>query len=297
MQTKVVIGTWPLSGDFGEIPLRQVEATLINCLKNELFEYDTAPNYGRGFMEHCLGKILPTDDRIKINTKVGNSAYDGKSFALDHIARSFQQSLRRLRRDHINVLFLHNPRHDLEQPDEVVQWMQSLKKSGVIKYMGLSAAKGFIYEPSFIEAFDVIQSDANLLYLKEMREYEKFNAVFMARSPLATGILSGKLTSNTVFPNGDHRSAWLTGERLESLVKRCHTLSTISDLSLPSLARRFLLSQPSIQKVIFGVKSVGHVADLITDLDAPMLDADLQRSLIALHDQDFGLHDETHLGF
>jgi aryl-alcohol dehydrogenase-like predicted oxidoreductase len=142
-RNKIVVGTWPLSGDFGKISLCRVEKIIHFCLENHLVEYDTAPNYGNGFIEYCLGRIVPKDCKVKINTKVGNPAFGAKSFCVNSLSKSFEESLSRLRRENINILFLHNPRQDLAEPGVVIRWMRRLKETGRIRYMGLSIARSF----------------------------------------------------------------------------------------------------------------------------------------------------------
>lgn len=295
---KVVIGTWPLSGDFGDVSLSQIEKSIQLCLDLDFREFDTAPSYGNGFIEHCLGRIIANRNDIVINTKVGNLPFRGKDFSCDALETSLNESLKRLRIDKIGTLFLHNPRSDLKEPQKVIDWMQNKKEEGIISFMGLSVAKNFDYDPQFIQAFDVIQNDANLLYLKGMRKIKKYQGIkFVARSPLASGILSGKLSANSTFSNRDHRSSWLKGERLNSLVKRCNIISKTTDIPLSSLAKRFLLNQPDISQVIFGVKSPDHVLEIDVDVKAPPIDQKLTDQLIKLHDEDFSLVNEEKLGY
>ena len=119
----------------------------------------------------------------------------------------------------------------------------------------------------------------------------------MARSPLASGLLSGKISESTVFQKDDHRSGWLKGERLVSLLKRIRCLEKLSGLPLPNLARRFLLNYPSIDSVIFGVKSANHVDDIFHDLSSRKLDNNIIDQLFDLYSNDFGLINEKHLGY
>ena len=65
---KIVIGTWGLSGDYGNVSLRTIQEVLEYCYAAGIKEYDTAPSYGNGFAEFCLGNIFKDKD-ILINTK------------------------------------------------------------------------------------------------------------------------------------------------------------------------------------------------------------------------------------
>jgi len=103
---KIIIGTWGLSGDFGNISLSNIEELLNYAYHCGIKEFDTAPSYGNGFMEFCLGKFFYNFPDIKINTKVGNLPFYGKTFELDNIKRSVGESVGRLNGLKINILFL-----------------------------------------------------------------------------------------------------------------------------------------------------------------------------------------------
>ena len=93
MKSKIIIGTWPLSGDYGNIDLNQIQQSLEFCYENGLKEFDTAPNYGNGFMEFCLGKVFQQNPNVQINTKVGNLPFGGKNFDVEALKKSFNESL------------------------------------------------------------------------------------------------------------------------------------------------------------------------------------------------------------
>ena len=196
--SKVVIGTWPLSGDFGPVGLKKIHEVLEHCYNIGFKEYDTAPNYGNGFMEFCLNKVFHDKPDVKINTKIGNIPFHGKSFDLNDLKRSFEQSLKRLSGLAINVLFLHNPRNEVDDFNPLVDFMNEMKLQGKIKYLGVSRARDFIYDRVLnLNHFDVIQDDMNLLY--RPNNFAPNKKFFMARSPLASGILSGKMKFDTAF--------------------------------------------------------------------------------------------------
>ena len=291
-----VIGTWPLSGDFGHVELRAVLETLERCDAAGLRTFDTAPNYGDGFMEALLGRVFAGRPEVRFQTKCGNRPFLGKSFALDDLKSSLEQSLERLGRESLDTLYLHNPRQ-LEDWEPVLGWLDSLKASGVIESAGLSAAKGFAYPDAVFDRFDVIQDDANLLYQDALRTRPREGVRFAARCPLASGILSGRLTPETTFPAGDHRAGWLKGERLASLVARVRAIKAIDSRPVATTARAFLLTHPRIDSVIFGVKRPEHVDDLVAELKAPTLEDEVRVKLEQAYEEDFGLVNQRHLGY
>lgn len=292
---KVVIGTWPLSGDYGKVDLKIIQKNLEYCYHNNLKEFDTAPSYGNGFIEFCIGKVLGGKDDILINTKIGNMPFKGKSFKLEDLKLSFEESLKRLEVDSVNILFLHNPRNDIEDFDGVIQFMNALKVAGKIKFKGVSLAKNYNYSEEFLKEFDFIQDDGNLLDMRFLNLKLPSNSKFMARSPLASGILSGKITNNSVFPPGDHRSAWLKEERLNSIMKRVDRINEVSNIELIDLSKKFILSNKKINKVIFGIKSIQHIDSILQIESLLTLNKDIEIKLIELYNEDFGLINQKHL--
>ena len=180
MKTRIVIGTWPLSGDYGYVDLETVQKTLEFCHNNGFKEFDTAPNYGNGFIEFCLGNVFQYNLDVKINTKMGNIPFGGKSFELEKLDKSFNDSLKRLRRKSISTLFLHNPRDDILDYEKILDYMRNLKNENIIEFIGLSKAKGFDYSNLELNQFDIIQDDVNLLYLDSLNAHKLENSTFMA---------------------------------------------------------------------------------------------------------------------
>ncbi len=296
MKNKIVIGTWPTSGDWGSNDISEVVSLYRKSFYEYGFnEYDTAPNYGNGFSEFLLGKIFE-NEKVKINTKVGNLPFDQKSFEEDDIKISIEQSLKRLNRSSINILFLHNPRNEIKNYDKIINLLNDYKSSGVIKGYGISCAKGFDYEKFIsLEKFEYVQDDINLLSLDKIINYKKNK--YYARSPLASGLLSGKINKFTLFEKSDHRSEWLYGERLNSLMDRIKIIQEISGDSIIDISSRFLLHSPKINKVIFGIRKISHLDRLITVKDSSPLSEKTINNIFQLYKNDFGLIDKEHLKY
>jgi aryl-alcohol dehydrogenase-like predicted oxidoreductase len=266
---KIVIGTWALSGDYGYIDLYDINEILNYSYNHHGFkEYDTAPSYGNGFAEFCLGNFFYGVEDVLINTKIGNVPFKGKNFDILSLKESFEQSLARLKRDNINILYLHNPREDINY-ELVLNYMKALKNEGRIRYIGLSKAKDIDYS-IWESEFDVIQDDYNLL---RMPKIDNNYHVFMARSPLASGLLSGSIKNDTIFKKGDSRNEWLKGKRLEYLLEQIEGIKNIItsyDISLSTVAKRYVLHKSFINKVIFGVKNKNHITELLLDMENPL---------------------------
>ena len=106
---KIILGTWPMSGDFGKYNKEDSTKLLKYCYQKGYREFDVAPNYGFGKSEEILGEAF-CNKEVLINTKIGNNSQKKKSFSVRFLEKSFYQSLYRLKRRSVNILFVHNPR-------------------------------------------------------------------------------------------------------------------------------------------------------------------------------------------
>ena len=298
MKEKIVIGTWPLSGDWGPIDIK----VIIDIFETAYFKYgfkefDTAPNYGDGFTEFILGKIFHNEKEILFNTKVGSKPFGGKSFEVDSVKYSIEESLLRLNCEKINTLFLHNPRDEIIDYDRILNLLNDFKSQGIIRNIGLSCAKNFDYD-QFVNSseFDFIQDDINLLCLSPLIKDKKID--LYARSPLASGILSGNIDKGTTFNKSDHRSKWLKGKRLISISHRVQELKKIfPQTPIIDVAHRFLYHNEKIYKTIYGIKSIDHLNNLVKlKKSTPLLKTELNK-IYGLYENDYGLSNERHLGY
>ena len=132
-----------------------------------------------------------------------------------------------------------------------------------------------------------------MLYLKELEKFQKKFKNTFVRSPLASGILSGNISINSKFPDDDHRSEWLIKERLSYIVSRVEEINAIKgNLTLPSISRKFLLQNKNIHKVIFGIKSIEHVKDIMDDLSSTNIDQNLIQKIFMLEKDRRGIKND-----
>ena len=208
-------------------------------------------------------------------TKIGNLINGGKDFSIDSLRKSFIHSLKRLKKENIDTLFLHNPREEINDYDEIEKFLNQLIDEGCIRKKGISLARGYNYDDSIIKKFDSIQDDYNLLHL-QLPNYLTSKQNFIIRSPFATGLLSGKVNSDTKFTD-PYRSAWLKDERLSSLIKRIRKIESVSATPLAEIALRYVLFQKGIDKIIIGVKKKDHVDHIIHCIEKGPLDVNFKK--------------------
>ena len=277
MQDNVIIGTWPLSGDFGPVTPTQVSETLAHALSSGLTSFDTAPNYGGGHMETTLGKLLPKSDSLTIHTKIGSKPSGGKSFSIKDMEESVQQSLARLGTTKLGYVFLHNPRNEIEDYSPVHEMFDGMVDNGLISGRGLSCARNIAYEEmTDLSEFDVIQDDHNLLRASPYAGGSGYQ--FLARSPLASGLLGGHITPQTKFDHSDHRSGWLTGARLSALCAQVEAIQhTTPEIPLASLARRAVIDDHRVSAMITGIRRPEHIDQLLADGEYSLSPSTIER--------------------
>jgi len=177
--------------------------------------FDTAEIYGPFTNEQLVGKALsPVRDEVVIATKFGFRFEDGKSVGLDSrptsIRKAVEGSLRRLRTDHIDLLYQH--RVDPEVPvEDVAGTVKELIAEGKVKYFGLSeAGVGTIRRAHAVQPVSALQSEYSLFWREPeeaiLAALAELGIGLVAFSPLGKGFLTGAIDANTKFAEGDFRN-------------------------------------------------------------------------------------------
>jgi aryl-alcohol dehydrogenase-like predicted oxidoreductase len=249
---KIILGTWPMSGDFGKYNKEDSTKLLKYCYQKGYREFDVAPNYGFGKSEEILGEAFYNKE-VLINTKIGNNSQKKKSFSVRFLEKSFYQSLYRLKRRSVNILFVHNPRR-IRNIEKIVSFLKKLKKAKLINDYGLSVSKDYEYKKNIFNKFKILQVDYNLIYQKLLFEKKYSNKKIYCRSPLASGLLNDKRYSK--FAESDQRKIWLKPKRLKNIYKFIDEFKIIKNYSIKELAILFLKKNNFSNSVIFGCRNL-----------------------------------------
>jgi len=261
----IVFGCWPISGDYG-IKHNKNSLTLIKkAIDLGIYEFDTAPNYGAGNSEKLLGQLdKKYKKKIIINTKIGNSPNNEKSFDVNFLKKNFEESLLRLKIKKINILFLHNPRN-IKNLKEILKFLNKLKKSGIIKKSGLSLANDYKYSKIFISKFDVLQYDFNLLCQKKYLDKFKFKKVIYKRSIFGSGTITEKFLKEKKikFNKKDHRSKWLNNKRADLIRYHLNKIKEITKKNISLTAYTFVKKNLKKNKIILGFKTLNNLKEFL----------------------------------
>src|SRR5256884_6426922 len=263
--SEIGFGAWAIGGTseaagthwgWGAAPEADAIAAVQRARELGVNFFDTADVYGNGRSEEILGKALgPEWKDVFVASKVGNVIRHeraAKDWSREHLVRSCEASLKRLKKDVIDLYQLHNPDvYDIRHADWP-ETMELLQKHGKIRYYGVS-----VFLPE--EAMAVlargkgysIQLAYNPLRL-EMEEQvlplaQKKNLGIIARVPLYYGILAGKFKPDTKFAATDHRSHTLPPETMRELAPRAEKLRALAgDGNFARWSLKFILAHSAV---------------------------------------------------
>lgn len=239
---------------------------------------DTALAYGEGHSERLVAKIIERHPHVHVATKVPpkNRVWPAQAgtgmedvFPFDYIMESTEESLRNLRVESIALQQLHVWNPEWLASDDWRRAVEELKKSGKVRAVGISIndhqpdSALEIIETGLIDTVQVIYNifdqspEAKLFPL-----CQKLNIGVIARVPFDEGSLTGNITKDTVFPEGDFRAGYFKGDRKAQVDERIEAI--MHDLHIPRTAMaqtaiRFCLSHPAVSVVIPGMRSIHSV--------------------------------------
>ena len=229
---------------------------------------DTAPGYADS--EEVLGKALEdVDGPAILSTKLGGRPQPFLPQDRDGLMRSVEESLRLLKREHIDILMIHEPDRprqydwwgDWESFDgPVLELMADLKRDGVISYTGLGGTTA--YELARIirtGKFDVVLTAFNYSLLWREAGHEVLPAAkeqgmgIIIGSPLQQGALACRYDEEI-----EHGAPWLSKPRREQYRALYRLLDEV-DMPIAEVALRFALSNPDVATVLMGARSEKEV--------------------------------------
>jgi aryl-alcohol dehydrogenase-like predicted oxidoreductase len=249
--------------------------------------FDTADFYGFGKSEELLGEVL--------GGRWQNLVVDGTiqlDYTRAHIIDGCEQSLRRLRKNAIDVYQLHSAKLEHLERGECVEAMEELKRQGKIRAWGISL-NTFApeREGSWMldhKAGDTLQLVLNIINQKALEHIipraQELGYGIIARMPLQFGLLTGKFSDNTRFDPADHRSMRLPPgvlERGNRLVGKLTPVAERMHCSLGALALKFVLGHDSVSTVIPGIKNTDQAEQNASASGEPHLPAE---DLVRLHE-------------
>jgi aryl-alcohol dehydrogenase-like predicted oxidoreductase len=305
---EVGYGMWGIaggSGGFVDADLAAAPGCLDLAVELGCTFFDTAASYGRGVSELLLGRTLRAaarstpDRRLWTATKVppkngewpprpGDELAD--VFPPEHVLEWTRRSLDNIGVDRIDLLQFHVWEDRWAADPSWQRVVSRLKEDGLIGGFGLSVNR---WEPAnCLAALDTGLVDAvQVIYnvFDQAPEDQLFGRcqadgiAVVVRVPYDEGSLTGTLTRDSCWPEGDFRNTYFGPENLGPTVDRVEALAKLvpAGMTLPELALRFVLHHPAVSVVIPGMRTPTHVRANLAASDAPPLDPGLVEELRA----------------
>jgi aryl-alcohol dehydrogenase-like predicted oxidoreductase/nucleoside-diphosphate-sugar epimerase len=291
--SEIGFGCWGIGGlvagaSYGRTDDRTSLSALQRALDRGITFFDTADSYGDGHSEELLGQAFGNRrDQVVIATKAGHPDFRRPpDFSPPQLRRSAEGSLRRLRRERIDLLQLHNPTIDLlRQQPEILETLEALRREGKIGAFGVSTkapAEAVLAIREF--AIPVVQVNFNLVDHRALESgllelAASTQTGVIGRTPLAFGFLSGMLGADTRFPEGDHRATW-PAEQIQRWAGAARafvgSIAARERQSLSQIALRFCLSYKEVGTIIPGMLRPEEVDENAAASDqGPLAPADL----------------------
>ena len=277
MTTRIGFGAWAIGGTWGEVSLDDAKATLHAALDAGMTFIDTADVYGDGRSERIIRDVLAErgGERPFVATKAGRRAnpHVAEGYTGAALEGFIDRSLANLGVERLDLLQLHCPPTPVYAQPEVFAALDAIKAKGKIADYGVSVetveeARTAIRQPGVVS----VQLIYNLFRMKPaeafLPEARAKGIAVIARVPLASGLLTGKMTKDSQFAADDHRSFNRNGESFDkgetfSGVPFDVALQAVDELralvpagaTMAAFALRWILMEAAVTVVIPGAKS------------------------------------------
>lgn len=280
--SRIALGTWAMGGWlWGGTDVSDAVRSIHEALDLGITTIDTAPVYGFGLAEEILARALAEKgiprDQVVIATKAGMEWDEeenvGRNSRPERIREEVEQSLRRLRTDYIDIYQIHWPDPDTPIEDTAAT-MAALLEEGKVRAVGVSN-----YDVEQMERWrSVAPLHSNQLRYNVLERaieeaelpYCRANGLaLLAYSPLARGLLTGKYTAASTFPEGDSRARdkrfqGETAERNWRVVPRLKSFAEELGKTIAQLSVRWVLDGPAASVspvVLWGARRPGQITE------------------------------------
>jgi aryl-alcohol dehydrogenase-like predicted oxidoreductase len=261
--------------------------------------FDTAWAYGDGHSEGLLNQIIHRnpEKRLYTATKLPpkNRRWPSqREFTLedcyppDYIEEYVHLSLENIGVETIDLIQFHTWEDSWLDDDRWVKKMVDLRRAGKIQAVGISINR---WEPwNGVKAvrsglIDAVQVIYNIFDQNPEDELfpacQEMDVAVIARVPFDEGTLTGTLTLQSKWPEGDWRNTYFVAENLKSSIEHAERLKPVipSGMTMPEMALRFILNKPVVSTIIPGMRKLEHVESNIAASDAGPLPSTLHTSL------------------
>lgn len=304
--SEISLGTWAIGGEWGDVGEEEAWGALERAVDLGVNFLDTADVYGDGASERLIGRFLKErkDDEIFVATKAGRrlDPHEAEGYNYDNLSSFLERSLKNLGVEAVDLLQLHCPPTEAYKQDDTFEALDRLQEAGKIRNYGVSVEK--VEEAKMALEYPGVKTVQIIFNMFRQKPAEEFFPIaaekdigVIVRVPLASGLLSGKMSRDREFPEDDHRNFNRDGEafdrgetfagldfetgldaaeELKELVPEDHTLA--------QLALRWILDHPTVSCAIPGGKRPSQVEDNVAAADMQPLSEESRERIKEVYD-------------
>ena len=291
MVSDIGYGMWGMGSDWSGSDDEESLEALQQSVDLGCNFFDTAWGYGAGHSEGLLGQLVRANPQVKLYTatKIPPKNFKWPSqrqftledcFPPDHIEEYVYKSLVNASLDSFDLMQFHTWEDKWTADDRWAQKLDDLRSQGLIRAIGISLNR---WEPwngvqtvrsGLIDSVQVIYNIFDQNPEDELfPACQEMDVAVIARVPFDEGTLTGALTKDSTWPEGDWRKTYFVPENLIPAVERADALKPLvpQGMTLPEMALRFILSNPVVSTTIPGMRKLRHVEANIATSDADPL--------------------------
>ncbi|MFN2137860.1 MAG: aldo/keto reductase [Candidatus Promineifilaceae bacterium] len=305
--SEISFGAWAVGGSWGHVPEDEALDALRAAIDAGVNFIDTADVYGDGRSERLIAQILKErPEQVYVATKAGRrlDPHTAEGYNRQNLTAFVERSLRNLDVEALDLLQLHCPPTETYYMPETFAVLDDLVAAGKLKYYGVSVEK--VEEAIKAIEFPNVQSVQIIFNIFRQRPADLFfdlaqekQVGILARVPLSSGMLTGKMTPRTTFDADDHRSFNRHGEAFDvgetfSGVDYDKSLEAVERLrplvpegaTMAQFALRWILMFDAVTCAIPGAKNRKQAVDNARAADLPPFSDEVMAEIQAIYDED-----------
>ena len=305
----ISFGAWAIGGTWGNVRDEESLSALHRALDLGVNFFDTADVYGDGRSEQLLAKLRrlrrERSEPFYVATKAGRrlDPHRAGGYTRENLTAFVERSLKNIDVEALDLLQLHCPPTDVYYMPEVFDALDGLVTAGKLRYYGVSVEK--VEEALKAIEYPNVQTVQIIFNMFRQRpmdlffgEAERRKVGVLARLPLSSGMLTGKLTRTSTFENDDHRQGNRKGEWFdrgetfsgldyETGLQAVEELGALvpAGMTLTQMALRWILMSPAVTCAIPGAKRPEQVEENVSAADLPALSEETMGKVREIYDR------------
>lgn len=303
--SEISFGAWAIGGSWGQVDDDNAMAALHTALDSGINFIDTADVYGDGHSERLIARLRKErSETFYVATKAGRrlSPHTADGYTKENLTAFVERSLKNLEVEALDIVQLHTPPPAVYYLPEVFGALDDLVQAGKIRHYGVSVEK--VEEALKAIEFPNVQTIQIIFNMFRLRPAALFfqeamrrKVGILARVPLASGLLTGKITQQTTFTPDDHRNFNINGQAFDvgetfsgvDYEKALQAVNVIREMvpdgvTMAQYALRWILMFDAVTCAIPGGKNPAQVADNVAAAELPALSASEMSKIEEIYD-------------